>query len=273
MAYLLAAALGLIQGLTEFLPVSSSAHLLLARAFFGWDPEQFGLAFDVAVHVGTLGAVLWYFRADLGPLAAATPAGLAGGGGARGRQVRAIAIGTVPIIIFGLLAAEAVEGPWRTPQVSVATLSLGAVAMLLVERLRSGARVGGRGADGVTMLEALAIGCGQAAALVPGVSRSGAAIVVAMAFGVSRAEAARFAFLLGIPAIAGAGLRQALVVAAEGAGAGASLGVYATGMVAAGVVGYLAVKHFIRYLVTYSLGPFAYYRLALAALVMVWLVA
>jgi undecaprenyl-diphosphatase len=269
LAYLLAAALGLIQGLTEFLPVSSSAHLLLARAFFGWDPEQFGLAFDVAVHVGTLGAVLWYFRADLGPLLAATPAGLTGGGGARGRQVWAIAIGTVPIIIFGLLASDAVEVAWRTPQVTVLTLSVGAVAMLLVERRRNGARR----ADEVTLLEALAIGCGQAVALVPGVSRSGAAIVVAMAFGVSRAEAARFAFLLGIPAIAGAGLRQALVVAAEGAGAGVSLGVVATGMAVAGVVGYLAVKHFIRYLVKHSLGPFAYYRLALAALVVVWLVA
>jgi undecaprenyl-diphosphatase len=267
--YLLAAALGVIQGLTEFLPVSSSAHLLLARAFFGWDPEQFGLAFDVAVHVGTLGAVLWYFRADLLPLLTALPAGLAGGGGPRGRQGRAIAIGTVPIIIFGLLATEAVEETWRTPQVSAAMLALGAVAMLLVERRRGAPRP----ADGVSALEALAIGCGQAVALVPGVSRSGAAIVVAMAFGMGRAEAARFAFLLGIPAIAAAGLRQALLMAADGTGAGVAPGVYVIGMAAAGVVGYLAVKHFIRYLVKYSLGPFAYYRLALAALVVVWLVA
>jgi len=249
--------------------VSSSAHLLLARAFFGWDPEQFGLAFDVALHLGTLGAILYYFRADLLPLALGAPAGLLGGGGDRGRQVRAIVVGSVPTVVFFLLATEGVEEAWRTPAVSAVTLTLGAVAMLLVERRRAGTR----DADGISVLEALAIGCGQAAALVPGVSRSGGTIVVAMLFGIRRPDAARFSFLLGIPAMAGAGLVEALELASGGAGDGVSAGVFATGMVVAGLVGYLAVKHFIRYLARHSLGPFAYYRFALAAAVVVWLVA
>ena len=270
MSYLLAAALGVIQGLTEFLPVSSSAHLILARAFFGWDPESFGLAFDVAVHVGTLGAVLYYFRLDLVPLAASVPAAMGGGEGAYARQVRAVAIGTVPTIIFWLLATEAVEETWRTPAVSAAMLVLGGAAMLLAERARRGTR----GHSEITALEALVIGCGQAAALVPGVSRSGGTIVVAMLFGVRRADAARFSFLLGIPAMAGAGLREALGLVSAGTAAGLGpASVYATGMVVAGVVGYLAVKHFIRYLERYPLDPFAYYRFAVAAMVIVWLVA
>ena len=270
MAYLLAAALGVIQGLTEFLPVSSSAHLILARALFGWDSAaQFGLAFDVALHVGTLGAVLYYFRADLAPLAASAPAALAGGGGPRGRQVRVVMIGSVPITIFGLFAAGVIEARWRTPAVSAVMLVVGSVAMLLAERVYRGTRH----AEGVTALEAFVIGCGQAAALVPGVSRAGGAIVVAMLFGVSRESAARFAFLLSIPAMVGAGLWEALGLASGEAEAGsASVGVFATGMVVASLVGYLTVKHFIRYLARHSLGPFAYYRLVLAALVVVWLV-
>src|SRR6187401_1141641 len=105
----------MVQGLTEFLPVSSSAHLILARAFFGWDPEQFGVAFDVACHVGTLAAVLWYFRADLQLLLAAVPRALTGAGDARARRVLQIAAGTVPIIIVGLLAADVLEQRFRTP--------------------------------------------------------------------------------------------------------------------------------------------------------------
>lgn len=248
--------------------MSSSAHLILARAAFGWDPEQFGLAFDVAMHVGTLGAVLYYFRADLLPLAASAPVALVGGGGARGRTVRAVVVGTVPTIIFWLLATEAVEARWRTPAVAAGMLALGAAAMLLAERVHRGvARVHAE----ISVLEALAIGCGQAAALVPGVSRSGGTIVIAMLFGVRRPDAARFSFLLGIPAMAGAGLREALALAG-GDGSDTQVGVFATGMVLAGVVGYLAVKHFIRYLARHSLAPFAYYRFALAAAVAVWLV-
>jgi len=260
-----------IQGVTEFLPVSSSAHLILARAFFGWDPQQFGLAFDVAVHVGTLGALLYYFRLDFGPLLAGVPEALRGGGGTRARQVRAVVIGTIPIIIFGLFRPEAVETTWRTPVVSAAMLTIGGVGMLLAERVRRTSR----GAGSITVLEALAIGCGQAVAMVPGVSRAGAAIVIAMLFGVSRADAARFAFLLGIPAVAGAGLSQTMQIVSKGGGAGAdpgAVGLYATGMLAAGVVGYLVVKHFSQYLVRHSLDPFAYYRFALAAIVVVWLV-
>jgi undecaprenyl-diphosphatase len=270
LSYLLAAALGVIQGLTEFLPVSSSAHLILVRAVFGWDPEQFGLGFDVALHVGTLGAVLYYFRADLGSLVTGVPEALSGGTSPRARQVRAVAVGSVPIIIVGLLAADAIEAGWRTPAVSAGMLVIGSAAMLLAERVYRGTR----DVWTPTALTAFAIGCGQAAALVPGVSRAGGAIVVAMLFGMTRESAARFAFLLSIPAMVGAGLWGVRGLAAGGAGAAVfpSAGVFATGMVVAGLVGYLTVSYFIRYLAGHSLRPFAYYRLVVAAMVVVWLI-
>jgi undecaprenyl-diphosphatase len=263
--YLIAALLGIVQGVTEFLPISSSAHLILARAIFGWDGDQFGLAFDIAVHVGTLGAVLCYFRADLRPLAAAVPGAVAGAGGAYPRLVRLIVVGTIPTVVLGLLAADVIEAHLRTPVVCVVTLAVGALGMMGAERLRPR----GRGADDITALEAFAIGCGQAAAMIPGFSRSGTTITVAMLFGIRREAAARFTFLMSIPAILGAAGRQTLALPDAGTGIGA--GVFAVGAASAGLVGYVAVRFFIRYLADHPLDVFAYYRFAVAASVVIWL--
>src|SRR3989304_873150 len=123
-----AALLGAIQGLTEFLPVSSSAHLILARAFFGWDAGRLGLAFDVAVHVGTLAAVVAYFRTDLVAMAVAAPTAWRRDTGPEGRLLRLVAVGTLPIVPAGLFYSEAVEVALRTPAVAATMLAVGAAA-------------------------------------------------------------------------------------------------------------------------------------------------
>lgn len=266
MDYAFATLLGIVQGLTEFLPVSSSAHLILARELLGWDANGLGLAFDVATHLGTLAAVLYYFRDDLWPLIAASPSALAGQGGERGHVVRLVVAGTVPIVMFGLLASDWLE-MLRQPAVCAATLVFGAILMIVAER----ARATSRGDGDITLGEALVIGVGQAAALFPGMSRSGTTISLAMLMGIRREAAARFTFLMSIPAVMAAAAREA--VALRDATLGPSdLLMFGIGIVVAGGVGYLAVKYLIRYLASNALDVFAYYRFGLAAVVVVWLV-
>jgi undecaprenyl-diphosphatase len=279
-----AALLGVVQGLTEFLPVSSSAHLILARMFFGFDGEKFGLAFDVATHIGTLLAVVAYFQKDLRALVLSVPylfqpsrpaagehvpierqdvrAGVEGA-----RLIWLIAIGTIPAVVLGLFAADGVEERLRTPLVAAGALAAGAVAFFAAERLGSKRR----NEESLTAAEAFWIGCAQAAAaLVPGVSRSGATITLALFFGLRRAEAARFTVLLGIPAIVGAAVLEFPDMLEQGLhGTGAMP--FVVGIATSAVVGYLAVKYFIRFLARHSLDVFAWYRLALAASVVVWL--
>ena len=264
-----AALLGTLQGLTEFLPISSSGHLLLARAFFGWDTEaRFGLAFDVACHIGTLLAVVAYYRRDVVELtrAAVIPHTWFGG-----RQegaaalARSLALGTAPIGLVGLAAADFVTGALRTATVAGASLLLGAALMLVAER------VGSRSRDETALgpWEALGLGFAQAAALVPGVSRSGAVLVAAMLLGLRRERAARFAFLLGIPAILAAGGKASLDLAAQGIPPGAPA-LFAVGAVSSAGVGYAAVKYFMRYVSRHSLAPFAAYRVVLGGAALAW---
>lgn len=266
MTLLEAALLGVLQGVTEFLPISSSAHLLLARAVFGWtvDP-RFALGFDVAVHVGTLMAVVIYFRDDVTALAraAANPGAWAGQEDAGG-LLRAIAIGTIPVAVVGLLAADLITGSLRSVEVVAIALASGACVMLVAERIRHG----DRDERGLGAWEALLLGTAQASALVPGVSRSGAVLSVAILLGLRRERAARFAFLLGIPAILAAGTREAIALAGAGLPAG-GLSAIAIGAASSSIVGYLAIKYFLRYVAGHSLDPFTAYRLALAALLLV----
>ena len=269
MTALQAALLGIIQGLTEFLPISSSAHLILARAFFGWESGgQFDLAFDVACHVGTLVAVGIYFRSDIGAmvLAVTDPAGWSDAHGPS-KLLRSLVIGTVPIMIVGVTLADIITRSLRTPQVAGASLAMGAVAMLFAERVGRQAR----NEETLSTGEALGLGLAQAAALIPGVSRSGAVLTVAMVIGLDSVGAARFAFLLGIPAIMAAAGLAAIDLAAQGIPHGAP-GVFAVGIMSSSVVGYFTVKYFIRYVSRYSLDLFAAYRLALAGCVLFWIV-
>ncbi len=271
-----AALLGVVQGLTEFLPVSSSAHLILARMFFGFDADKFGLSFDVACHVGTLVAVLIYFRQDLVRLVQALPrlfSPAASGNresseaAANARLIWLLVVGTVPAVIVGLLFNKVIEEDLRTPAVAAVMLGLGALGFFIADRIGANTRSD----RSLTMTEAFLIGCAQAAALVPGVSRSGITITVALLIGLKRPEAARFIFLLAIPAILGAAANEAPKVIRAGL-TGDAAGLFAIGIVASALVGYVAIKYFVRYLARHSLAPFAWYRLALATSVALWLI-
>jgi undecaprenyl-diphosphatase len=259
--------LGIIQGLTEFLPVSSSAHLILARAFFGWEiPAELGLAFDVALHVGTLAAIVMFFRAELGAMAHAVPASLTADPGDYGRLLRLIAAGTVPIVVVGVLFTDYIEQTLRTPAVAACALAVGAFGMLAAERLGRRART----ETSLGWTDAVLIGCAQASALVPGISRSGATITVGMFLGMRRDAAARFTFLLAIPAMLAAAAKEALELRhlqlTE-----ATVVIFAVGIVVSALVGYVTIKFFLRFLGGHRLDVFAGYRLALAAATVVWL--
>ena len=266
MTYLVAALLGVVQGLTEFLPISSSAHLILGRTLFGWDADQLGLAFDVACHVGTLGAVVVFFRRELADIVRAVARPF--GPGEPARLLRLIVLGTLPVVAVGLLFADAIEANLRTPGVAAVTLALGALALLAVERFGSH-RLDERA---ITPAEAVGLGIAQAAALVPGVSRSGATIAVGMLMGLRRDHAARFSFLLGVPAILAAAGKEGLVLLSTGLDRH-TIVLFVIGVVSSAVVGYLTIKYFLRYLGQHRLDVFAYYRLALAAAVLVWMLS
>jgi undecaprenyl-diphosphatase len=261
-----AALLGVVQGLTEFLPVSSSGHLILARAFFGWDTGRFGLPFDVACHVGTLLAVVVFFRADVVKLIAAAPGALTGRDGEWERFGRLIIVGTIPIVIVGGLFADVIETRLRSPLVVAVTLTIGAIGLLIAERIGRKTREARQLGYG----EAFLIGVAQACALAPGVSRSGATLTAAMLLHVQRASAARFVFLMSLPAIIAAAAKEAIEVSEVGM-AGIPVTLLLVGLVTSAIVGYLTVKFFVRYLANHSLAVFAYYRFALAAITMVWL--
>lgn len=265
MSILAAVVLGIVQGLTEFLPVSSSAHLILGRAFFGWEAGALELAFDVACHLGTLLAVIAFFRVELLQMVAALPRAFAGAD-PTARLIRLIILGTLPIVVAGVLYTDNVAAALRTPLVAALMLVAGGVLMLVAERL--GRSVGTE--ESLGPAGALAIGAGQAVALVPGMSRSGTTISIGLFLGLRRDAAARFTFLLSIPAILAAGAKEGLELAEIGLTADAAA-LFAVGMIVSGVVGYLTIRYFLRYLAGHRLDVFAYYRFALAAVTFVWL--
>ena len=265
MRYVEAALLGVVQGLTEFLPISSSAHLILARALFGWDAGQFGLPFDVACHVGTLLALVVYFRADLMRMAAALPALLSRRPDPGARLARLIVIGTLPIVIAGL-ALRPFEDVLRTPAVAAAMLFAGGVVLLVADRVARCART----AESLRAGEAFALGWAQSAALIPGVSRSGGTIMLGLLLGLRRDAAARFGFLLGVPAIAAAAVYEGLHLGVTAVDAETAR-LFGVGMAVSALVGYLTIAFFLRYLTSHSLAVFAWYRVAAAILAAAWL--
>lgn len=259
--------LGIIQGLTEFLPVSSSAHLILARLFFGWEtPADLGLAFDVALHLGTLAAILTFFRTEILAMCRAVPSVFAVRPTGSGHLIRMIAVGTIPIVIVGLLFSDVIEARMRTPGIAATALAVGAVVMLLAERVGNRTRT----EETIGWIEALAVGCAQAAALVPGVSRSGSTIAIGMFLGMRRDAAARFTFLLAIPATLAAAGRESLELRHLAPTNDIAL-LFVIGIAVSGVVGYLTIKYFLRFLAGNRLDVFAYYRILLAVVTAVWL--
>lgn len=259
--------LGIIQGLTEFLPVSSSAHLILARLFFGWEtPADLGLAFDVALHLGTLAAILTFFRTEILAMCRAVPSVFAVQPTGSGHLIRMIAVGTIPIVIVGVLFSDVIEERMRTPGIAATALAVGAVVMLLAERVASRTRT----EETIGWIEALLVGCAQAAALVPGVSRSGSTIAIGMFLGMRRDAAARFTFLLAIPATLAAAGKESLELRHLAPTSDIAV-LFAIGIAVSGVVGYLTIKYFLRFLAGNRLDVFAYYRMLLAVVTAVWL--
>ena len=256
--------LGIVQGLTEFLPVSSSGHLLLGQYFLGLDQARFGLSFDVALHLGTLVAVVVFFRRDLVRMALAFLRSFRRRDFSDPDQRLAYLVlaSTIPAALIGYLLEDLFERAIRSPWVVVFNLVLVGVLFIVGEAVGRKRRQ----ASKLTFLEAVGIGLAQAAALVPGVSRSGATMTLGLFLGLRREEAARFSFLMSVPIIAGAGTLQLGEVVSEGMGAYDAL-LFGAGFISSAMVGYLAIRFFIRFVVHHSLRVFAYYRFGLAAVV------
>ena len=258
MTYTQGVVLGLVQGLTEFLPVSSSGHLILVPHVFGW-PDQ-GLGFDAVMHLGTLAALLAYFRHELMGMIS----------GALSRRLAVLLIlGTIPGGLAGVLLEKLVESKLRSPLLIACTTAGWAIVMWIADRRAAPApKMPGDPLERVSLGQALTVGCAQAIALIPGTSRSGITITAGLFSGFDRATAARFAFLLGIPITAGAGSLKLLHLLKEGVPPGDG-GPLTAALITAFVSGWFAVWFLVSYLKTRSLQPFVIYRLLLALVIFV----
>jgi undecaprenyl-diphosphatase len=261
--------LGIVQGLTEFLPVSSSGHLLLGQYFLGLDQDRFGLSFDVALHMGTLVAVVSFFWRDLLRMAFAFFRSFGHRDLANDpdqRMAYLIIASTVPAALIGFLFEGFFEETVRSPWVVVFNFVLIGVLFIVGEVV--GTRT--RRASKLRFGEAVGIGFAQAAALVPGVSRSGATITLGLFLGLRREEAARFSFLMSVPIIAGAGSLKLGEVISGGMDAAQTL-LFVVGFVTSAAVGYVTIRFLLNYLTNHSLRAFAFYRFGVAAVVAVLL--
>jgi undecaprenyl-diphosphatase len=260
MTLLHALILGFVQGVAEFLPISSSGHLILLPWILGW--EEHGLAIDVALHVGTLGAVVVAFADDWWRLLTAGLRGLFTGrpfAEPHSRLLWLLAAASVPGAVAGVLLDKWAETVFRAPGVVAFNLAALGVVLLLADRRATG----GGEVLSISLRDALLIGTAQALAVVPGVSRSGATISMGLFLGYRREEAARFSFLLATPIIFGAALLKVPHLLRGGGPQGPLL----AGMAAAAVFGFLAIRVLLAWVRGRDYRPFAYYRFALAALV------
>jgi len=268
-----AAVLGLVQGLTEFLPISSSAHLILVPKFLGWnDPFADSAAFDVMLHMGTLAALLIYFRTDLWRYLTAWLASIRDrriGDDPNRRIAWLLVISVIPAAILGAAFESTFDTTFREQIAWIAVFALiGAALLWLAERW--GTRT--RGLEAMTRTDAALIGVGQAVALFPGISRSGITIATGLFLGLERDAAARFSFLMSVPVIAGAGLYKARTLVGSGVGA-AQAGELVVGVITSAIFGFIAVAFLLRYLRGHGTGIFIAYRVGLAVLIFVFLLA
>jgi undecaprenyl-diphosphatase len=264
--WLQAAVLGVLQGLTEFLPISSSAHLRIVPELFGWDDP--GAAFTAVIQIGTEMAVILYFAADIWRIVRAWVLSFVPGGRRHdwdehdARMGWYVIAGSVPIVAAGIALKDVIEGSLRSLWIIGATLVVLGVVLGVADRI--GAK--NRTIEMLTLRHALAFGVAQAFALVPGVSRSGATISMGLFLGYERAACARFAFLLAIPAVLGAGIFEWPAALAEGSEY--ALGPLLLATVVAFAVGYAVIAWLMRWLVRGSYLPFVIYRIILGLLVL-----
>jgi undecaprenyl-diphosphatase len=261
--------LGIIQGLTEFIPVSSSAHLLLLQRLFGWDTSS--VTFDVALHMGTLVALLGFFWKDWISIFASfgrriklrQPYSTDDEVKGSGRLLIPIAVATIPAAIVGIKLDAQIEAMrdkvWMIPAIAAA-LAVVAIIMMLAEKICSQKR----GVGEMNYADYIIIGIAQAMALFPGVSRSGITIIAGLSRGLNRAAAARFSFLLSTPVILGAGVKQAMDVFETGLEPNQGI-ILLVGFIAAAVSGYFAIRFLMNFLQSRRLNAFAIYRIVLAA--------
>lgn len=278
MSVLEAIVLGVVQGLTEFLPISSTAHLRIVPALLGWDDP--GAAYSAVIQCGTLVAVFVALRRDIGRLLAGVAAGLRSGrplGNPDARLALMIAVGTVPIVVVGFAARHLIRAEARRLEVVAAAL-LGATALMALAeivaawRARRGA-VGRDGLEQVRFADGVAMGLMQVLALMPGASRSGVTISSGMLGGLDRPTAARLSFLLSLPAVGAAGILEAWQQRREIFGTPADTIAAVAGTLVAALVGYAAIRWLLRILTSRTLWPFIAYRLLVAGVLAWWLAA
>jgi len=260
MTPLQAIALGVIQGLSEFLPISSSAHLTLLPWLLGW--EDPGLAFDVALHFGTLIAVLWYFRMEWLALVKAAFGIITTGRveTPEKRRVVYLIIATIPGAIGGLLLQKQAESAFRSPQIIAIALIVMGLLLWVVDKAVDQRRVLGE----MRWLDALLIGLSQVIALIPGVSRSGSTITTARGLRFDRESAAEFSFLMSMPIIAAAVILEGPKALHEGGITNELM----SGVVASAISGWLAISILMRFVSRHSYGIFAFYRIVLGIIVL-----
>jgi undecaprenyl-diphosphatase len=258
--------LAVIQGLTEFIPISSTAHLRIAPALLGWsDP---GAAFTAVIQIGTMTAVLVYFWRDIVRIATAMLADLRRGKLATTHDAWMgwmIGGGTIPIVVFGLLFKHAIKTTLRSLYVISTALAVVAVLLAIAEWAIRSRRAGGRSVDEVDWRDAIVVGFSQACALVPGTSRSGATILGGLCCGLSREAAARFSFLLSIPSVLAAGVYELVEARYELLASGGQVTNLVVATIVAGLVGYATIPWLLGYLRTRTMWVFIVYRLILAA--------
>lgn len=270
MSILHAIVLGIVQGLSEFLPISSSGHLALTQWALGWDDfednETLDQAFAVAVHLGTLLAVLAYFRRDVGSLITAGVGDLVRRKrpfSPTGRLAWLLVLSAVPAAVIGVAFGDIIEGlDEQTWLIGVMLIVFGLVLAW------ADARNGKLTSDDWTPRDSGLMGGAQALALQPGVSRSGATMTAALALGYQRTEAARIAFLMSIPVIAGAGLYEGVSVVADGGVPAEYQGAFVAGFVSSAITGFFAIWATLRIVKTRTFRPFVIYRIVLGLLVL-----
>lgn len=263
--------LGIVQGITEFLPISSSGHLILIPWLFGWDDP--GLTFNVGVHIGTLAAVIIYFWRDLFGMAKALPKGIVAGQPLRDPQsflALIIIVGSIPAAIIAFTLGDTIEEFFHTGDggnFAIVLIACALMALGLLMALAERRAVHHRTIDDVKGRDGMLIGMAQALALFPGVSRSGSTITAGLFLGLRREAAARFSFLLGVPAVLGAAVFEVRNLFTTGLADGEAA-VFAAGILTSGIVGYLSISFMLRFLVSHTTRIFIVYRLLFGLLVL-----
>ncbi|MFO0920768.1 MAG: undecaprenyl-diphosphatase UppP [Candidatus Saccharimonadales bacterium] len=263
MSYIEAIILGIIQGLTEFIPVSSSGHLLIAHEVLGIN--ETGLAFDVALHIGTFTALVIFFWKDIYELVL----GIFGKND-KGKLAWLIVLATIPAVIGGILLQDLAESSFRSPLLVGVNLIWVALAMIAAERYTANKKTKKTELDNINTKQGMIVGLAQVVALIPGVSRSGSTITAGIFAGIDRVSATRFSFLLAIPITFGA-ILKVMTDSQTISQVNSQVGIFLVGILSAFISGVFAIRFLIKYLSKHSLNVFAYYRIIVGLIVILFL--